>query len=259
MARISLNPSHFKKDLLLLLKLHFGLIGVVVTSVLFFSQEALSNASESPLVEVEVRGDVVADYKARRADSGIYIGLQKEDVSFDNYVSFLDSKSYINLFGEEPITLALLTINYKLNYSLGSLAIGLEGGKGGIKDNLSGQDRRLDISKYGLNLKLTADMILDEPFIAPYLGLTMWQMEVEEQSPAEVFSATTQMGMNYTAGLLIQLNWIDKASAIASAFNWGLENTFVDLYITQYGKTAAIDDPDTETGATYGAGLRLEF
>ncbi len=226
---------------------------------LCFNQNGICSVDDTPLVEVEFQGDVIANYKERRPDRGVYFGINKEDLNFENYSSLLDTKPYADLFGDDPITVGLVTFDYKFNYSLGSLALGIEGGKGSVKDNLSGQDRRLDISKYGLNLKLTADMIFEEPFIAPYVGLTLWQLEIEEQSPEKKLSLITKIGMNYTIGLLLQLNWADKESALSSAVNWGVENTFIDLYVTKYGKTSALEDPNTETNETYGAGLRMEF
>jgi hypothetical protein len=180
-------------------------------------------------------------------------------LNLKNFISTLDSKSYGELFGEEGIPMASLMVDYKYNFSLGSLALGLDYGKGRLSDSLSGTERSLDISKYGVGLKFTADMILDEPYIAPYVGIKFWQLGVTETSPTDSFSATTQMGMNYTAGVLLQLDWIDFDSAKNATFNWGLENTFIDLYVTQYAKTSAADDPDTETDLLYGGGIRFEF
>jgi hypothetical protein len=52
---------------------------------------------------------------------------------------------------------------------------------------------------------------------------------------------------------------LDQDTAKESTFSTGLENTFIDLYITQYAKTESEDDPNTETDLGYGAGIRLEF
>lgn len=211
------------------------------------------------LVEVEIRQDNLAPYKERREDHGAYFGIDYEGLDLKNYISTLDGKSYGDLFGTDPIPLIHMNLDYKYNFMLGSLALGIDFGKGSISDNMSGSDRTLDVTKYGLGVKFTADMIMDEPYVAPYIGINFWQMELSESSPTDSFSATTQMGYNYTIGFLFQLDWLDNETAKNTTFNWGLENTFIDVYATQYAATSAEDDPNTETDFLYGAGLRLEF
>ncbi|WP_295904282.1 hypothetical protein [uncultured Bdellovibrio sp.] len=214
---------------------------------------------QTPLVEVQVRQDNLAPYKDRREDHGIYFGLDYEGLDLKNYISTLDNKSYEELFGTDPIPLIHLSLDYKYNFVLGSLALGVDFGKGSISDNMSGSDRTLDVTKYGIGLKYTMDMLFNEPYVAPYVGINFWQMGLSESSPTDSFSATTQMGYNYTIGFLLQLDWLDYDTAKNTTFNWGLENTFIDVYATQYAKTSAEDDPNTETDFLYGAGLRLEF
>lgn len=242
------------------MKLHQSLRSIVCV-VLILLLGAVSRAQEgvAQLVEVELLQDNLAPYKERREDHGAYIGIAYEALNLKNFISTLDSKSYSQLFGEEGVPLMRLMVDYKYNFSIGSVALGLDYGKGRLTDSLSGAERSLEISKYGLGLKFTADMILDEPYVAPYVGINFWQLGVTETSPTDSFSATTQMGMNYTAGLLLQLDWIDYESAKNATFQWGMENTFIDVYVTQYAKTSAIDDPDTETGLLYGGGIRFEF
>lgn len=211
------------------------------------------------LVEVELLQDNLAPYKERREDHGAYVGLTYEGLDLQNFISTLDLKTYGELFGNEPIPLLRVMIDYKYNLALGSLALGLDFGQGRLSDSMSGEDRSLEVTKYGIALKFTADMIFNEPYIAPYVAISFWQMGVSETSPTDSFSAKTQMGMNYTAGLLLQLDWIDFESAKNATFLWGLENTFIDVYATQYAQTSASEDPNTETDFLYGGGLRFEF
>lgn len=209
-----------------------------------------------PLVEVQIRQDNLAPYKERRETHGVYFGLDYEAINFKNFVSTLDGMSYKDVFGEDTVNLIQAGMDYKFNFSLGSLSAGLFYGMGKVD---AGNSRSLEISKYGAAFRFTADMIMNEPYVAPYIGVNVWQMGISEKSATDSFSATTQMGYNYTLGLLIQLDWIDYNTAKESTFNWGLENTFLDVYATQYAKTEAPDDPNTETDFTYGAGLRFEF
>ncbi|KYG68955.1 hypothetical protein AZI87_06940 [Bdellovibrio bacteriovorus] len=251
------------------MKLHLSLISKVcfVLSVLagslsFAQEEAAPTTPQDenvPLVEVEVVQDNLAPYKDRRETHGMYFGVDYEGLDLKNYISTLDNLSYGDLFGTDPIPLIRVSIDYKYNFALGALALGLDYGMGKIEDNRSGSDRSLEVTKYGIGLKFVADNFMAEPYVAPYLGLNIWQMGLSESSPTDSFSATTQMGFNYTIGFLLQLDWLDYQTAKQTTFNWGLENTFIDVYATQYAATSAEDDPDTTTDFLYGAGLRLEF
>lgn len=215
-----------------------------------------AHAEQLPLVEVELRQDNLASYHERREPHGTYLGVSYEAVEFGKYVSSLDGKTYNEMFGSDTVNLVQVDVDYKYNFTLGSLAFGAFYGIGAVDGSDS---RKLDIKKYGLSLKYTADMLMQEPYVAPYLGIQVWQMGYSEESNLDSFSSTTQMGLSYTVGVLLQLNWIDYETAKLTTFSWGLENTFVDLYAVQYAKTQAADDPNFETDMTFGAGIRMEF
>lgn len=210
-------------------------------------------------VEVELPDNSLAPYGERRQDHGSYFAISYEALDLQNYTSALDLKTYTELFGTEPVPLMRLTADYKYNFSLGALALGIEYGMGSLSDSLSGANRTLEVTKYGVGLKFIADNILANPFAAPYVGLNLWQMDLTESRPTDSFSETTEPGMNYTLGVLLQLDWIDPDSSKFAMFQWGLQNTFIDLYVTQYAATSGENDPDTETDLLYGGGLRLEF
>ncbi|MNT14044.1 hypothetical protein D3C72_1490340 [compost metagenome] len=186
--------------------------------------------------------------------------MQYEPLVLKNYESTLQpAVKYKGLFGDEAISLIRANMNYKYNFELGSIAIGADVGSGEVKGNKSGSSTTLTVLKYGLNLQFTVDNIWPEPYGAPYFGVNIWQMDLSEKNPSDSYSGVTQMGYNYMVGVLVQLDWIDQETAKQSTFSTGLENTFLDLYITQYAKTSAEDDPNTETDLGYGAGVRLEF
>lgn len=258
--RIALAIRVARRDLRVSMKLHQSLRTFFCVSLICLLG-GISRADEgvAQLVEVELSQDNLASYKERRENHGAYVGFAYEAMDLKNFVSTLDSQSYRSLFGKKGVPLVRLMVDYKYNFMLGSFALGLDYGMGRLTDRLSGAERSLEISKYGVGIKFTADMIVDEPYAAPYIGINLWQMGISETSPTDSFSATTQMGLNYTVGLLLQLDWIDLESAKYATFKWGLENTFLDLYATQYAQTSAVDDPNTETEWLYGGGLRLEF
>lgn len=222
-----------------------------------FAQDIQSQ--KPPLVEVQLSEDNLAPYKERRSQHGAYVAVEYEALNLNNFISTLDNKSYEELFGSEPVPLIRLDVEYKYNSGLGAASLGVAFGKGSVSDNRSGTDRTLDITKYGVGFKFAIDTLMDEPYVVPYGGVNLWQMGISESSPTDNFSATTQMGFNYSFGLLLQLDWLDYQTAKYTTFNWGVENTFLDLFVTQYAKTTAEDDPNTETDMLYGGGIRLEF
>lgn len=247
------------------MKLHLSLKILVLALCAVFSVSANAQdvqVQESPpLVQVEIQQDTLAPYVERREDTGIYVGISYEALDFKNYVSVLDNTNvtYAAAFGSNPVALIILTTDYKYNTSFGSLAAGVNVGTGEVSGNKSGVSRKLNVMKYGVDFKLTLDALWPEPYVAPYVGLNLWQMGIKDTSPTDELSLTTQLGYNYTFGFLFQLDWIDYDAAKTSTFSWGMENTFLDVYATQYAKTSADTDPNTETDFIYGAGLRLEF
>lgn len=222
--------------------------------------EIIEYNDPNALVEVHINQDVLAPYKERREKHGIYFGVQYEPLVLKNYESTLQSGvKYGSLFGDEAISLIRANMNYKYNFEMGSLALGGDVGSGEVKGSKSGSSTTLSVLKYGINMQFTIDNVWPEPYAAPYFGLNLWQMDLSEKNPTDSYSGVTQIGYNYMLGVLVQLDWLDKDTAKESTFSTGLENTFLDLYITQYAKTESAEDPNTETDLGYGAGVRLEF
>lgn len=243
------------------MNLHQGLKAAISTAMILYSLSSVAaTKDEEQWVEVHHSQDALAPYKERRSGNGVYFGLGVEALELKNYLSTLDDGvTYGQMFGDSTLDLLKIDLLYKLNFSLGSLSAGVEFGSGKISDTASGVQRSLEIQKMGLNFRYTLDMIMDEPYVAPYVGLGIWRLGIKETSPTDSFSGNTQMGYNYSAGLLLQLDWIDNDTAKSGTLTYGLENTFLDVYATQYAKTESDEDPNTETDFLYGAGLRFEF
>ena len=211
------------------------------------------------LVEVQILQDNLAPYKERQEDHGFYFRLAAEELLLKNFISAIDGLEYAEILKDNPTRMAMLNMEYKYNTGIGAFSVGVQAGKGNASDWASGQERTLNITKYGLGAKFTADKVLAEPYVAPYVGFTAWQMNIVEDSLVESKSEVTGIGYNYTVGLMIQLDWLDGDTAKNTTFNWGLENTFLDIYATQYAQSSGEEDPDTATDMILGAGICLEF
>lgn len=231
------------------------LLGFTIPAVVF----AATEEQNPPLVEVHIPQDNLAPYKERRLDHGYYFSLGYEALVLNHFTSGIDLLTYDELFGSNPIPLIKVEFDYKYNTGLGSLVAGLELGMGKNSSAASGTERSLEVMKYGIATKFVADMIWKEPYVAPYVGLNVWQMELNEETPTEKLNEKTSISYNYTIGLMLQLDWIDYNTAKQATFNLGLENTFIDLYVTQYMNTGDESEANTETDFLYGANIRFEF
>ncbi len=242
------------------MKLHQSLIVTIILPILLLaSGRAFGAETDLPLVEVELHQDNLAPYKERREDHGIYAGVIYEPLVFKSFVSAIDDANYSTMFGAEAIPLVSLLIDYKYNFMLGSLSAGISYGQGKLSDSVSGVYRTLEISKTALGFKYSMDMLMTEPYVVPYVGLQFYNMSISDSTPTQSFSETLEQEISYSLGVLLQLDWIDYETAKHATFYWGLENTFIDLFITKYTKSADAGKANMETDPTFGAGIRLEF
>lgn len=234
---------------ILVLSLFVGFVGTAMAQ----------DGDPNGLVEVDVPQNTLANYRERRANHGMYVGITYEQFAPTSFVSALDAKTYKEMYGDEPIPLIGFGLDYKYNIGIGSLSLGAGAAMGSLSDERSGEKRTLDITKYAINARYTADVLMDEPYVAPYIGFSAYKMGVTDHNATASKSETTSIGYSYTLGVLLQLDWIDYEVAKQATFNIGLENTFIDIYMTQYAQAGSDAEANMKTDMTFGAGLRMEF
>ena len=207
-------------------------------------------------------------YRQRRTTHGFMFNLNAENLYFQDYISIVDQKLYEELFGQEDLTLAQVQVDYKLNFFLGSLLIGVGFGQGTLVDDRFvdpttklNQERVLTIAKRSARLQLLFDSLLKEPYFVPYVGINYWQFGITEENKTlnTKNSYDTGTGTSMTVGFLVQLNWMDAQTAKLAYMGEGLENTYLDVFWTQYQNTDNELDPIFENDFNFGVGLRLEF
>ncbi|MCS6838448.1 MAG: hypothetical protein NZ480_06330 [Bdellovibrionaceae bacterium] len=100
-----------------------------------------------------------------------------------------------------------------IQYHLASLSLGITG------EHLSA----LDVSGSLVHMGIWFDKFFSEPFVVPYFsyGFPIESSSKVEQSPIKF-------------GILFQLNWIEPDYATKALFDYGLENSFVDIFWTTY-------------------------
>lgn len=242
---------------------------VAITTTLIATQ-ALSAVDEafvedyrepiSDIVEMHIPIEVNQPYRIRRLDHGLMFGLNYENTQMINYVSIADfTTPFADMFGDIEIPIYNMNLGYKYNFLLGSLAANLGIGYGSYSSPDSGILRALTLIKYSASASYIADVLFKEPFVAPYVTFGVNQFNITEKAGEVEYSHETQAAYFYTAGLLLQLNWLDEEVARKSLVDYGLENTYLDVFVTQFQPSIDPEDPNTETEYTFGAGLRLEF
>jgi hypothetical protein len=246
-------------------KAFFAGIFLTVALQVFFLGSSRAETPDSGLVEVHYPSEILSSYKERRRTHGANLGINLTQMVPYNWESLLDDQLYSDTYGETPISLISLELGYKFNFKLGSLSLILGYGTGQATADLSGVLRDMFVDKYFIKAMYVMDNLFKEPYIAPYIGGSVWQMEITESEDGdpEIYSLTTGYGLEYSAGLLIQLNWIenwltdgDSKQALAEL---GLENTYIDLFVSQHMRAQGELEAPTATDLNYGAGLRLEF
>lgn len=214
----------------------------------------------SGLVEMHYPIDADVPYKERRDDFAFTFGVTYENFYPKNYSSIVDAADfYEDMFGEAEIPMFSADLGLKYNFFLGALTAGVGGGYGTISEERGDVYRDVAFTKASAYLGYTMDSVFDEPYVAPYIlgGTTLFS--IEETAGTETGSGTTDTCFFYKAGALVQLDWIEDSSSRVGLMEHGLENTYLDLFVTQYSTSANSDDTDTETQLNFGAGLKLEF
>lgn len=249
-----------------------GTLGSIVLTVLLgfclllIANDALAQEDETTLsdgkIEVEYPAEAQAPYQERRENWSTVFAVNVDQILPDKFRSKVSSDSYETLFGTSPIQLVQVQLGAKYNFSLGGIGIAGIFGHGEIEDGRSGSSRDLTLEKKGIVASLVLDNLTSEPYLAPYLEGHFysfdWSDGVADQN-LESQEGSTAFGSAITVGALFQLNWLDPEAAIAAQNSSGLENAFLDVFVSQYGTSGSEDDPNFETSTNFGAGLRLEF
>ncbi|MBX3041434.1 MAG: hypothetical protein KF789_12070 [Bdellovibrionaceae bacterium] len=234
------------------------LCALLVMAVIPFSKAKAQG--DEQLVEVRSIDKVYAPYRDRRGTHGFLFGVNYENYFPDALISKVDSETYGDMFGDRPISFVGIEIGYKYNFFLGSLAALYGFSSGNLTDSRIGEERSLQINRNSLKIMYVMDRLMAEPYAAPYVAAGIWDFGIDEKvGGGDSFSGQTKMGNSITVGLLLQLNWLEKESSRNAYMAAGLENTYLDLFMTQHSNTSSEDDPTTRSPFDWGAGLRLEF
>lgn len=224
-------------------------------------------------VIVEKAEDYTQPYKLRRGTHGVLFSVGMEKYYPADYRSLFNDSHVEDIIKEDRFSLVGVELGYKYNFVLGSVALLGTYASGSADGSFGGSDRNLALTKYGLSGNFALDGFLNEPWIVPYIQGGAHQFLIAESGVGGDQSATASIAFNYKFGLMFQLDWLehsmDKNAKVDALRSSGLENTFIDVFITEYlASGSAIDptsaigtegDPNLRSSAELGVALKLEF
>lgn len=243
------------------LKLDFwlSLLVVLVCSQQVFAVDdtLVDPEADAPkLVEIEYAPAVMLPYRERRPTWSTVFSFRYENYYPSSYQSEIDQAVYDEVFDQEKIPVLGFELGKKYNIDHVALVGTLSYAQGGIASHFSGVETSLNLSLYGLHVGAWFDSLFQEPYVAPYVQADISLVDFQEDTPLNSASGAGGMVFGWTAGALVQLNWLDAESSYRALSEDGLNNTYLDLFIAQ-SQSSGGADLSTET--TWGAGLKLEF
>lgn len=221
------------------------------------------NGTEDNLVEVRSAHDIFLPYKQRQDPWGFLFSLGGEFIFFPNLVSQYDFDTYQDMFGSTPNMAMSLELGPKYNMSWGSL--GLTFGYASLDisdDRLDGVEAGLKFNRYSATLAYYLDTLWSEAYFVPYVAGGAWQADYEETSdeyPDETRKYTTDVGYHWRVGGLFGLGWLEPNTALRSRRTAGLQEAFLNIYVSSTYMAESDPDPDLESEMDIGATIVLEF
>lgn len=216
-------------------------------------------------VTIEYPVETALPYRERRPRHQFTAHVQYENFAPTGYLSPVIADpstvdpSYQNVYNQEDIPLIGLALGYKFNMPFLGVEVAPFYAAGGITSSRTGENITLNFEKYGVRFAAYLETLFREPYVVPYVSGVIQVWGIEESGASLAFSRSTAYTFGFGAGLLFQLNWLDPAAALLALNESGLSNTYLDVFVQQYGDTVDANDPVLSTDFNWGAGIRLEY
>jgi opacity protein-like surface antigen len=233
----------------------------IAAFIIYTPASAEETASETPdLVEIRTNDDLFQSYIQRRERHGWTLGFGAENY-FPNQFTSEDGLTYEEMFGRADIPMYYFDLGYKFNLGPGSLGVTGSLAAGEISDQKSSQLRKMSVQRRAAKATISLDGIMTEPYLVPYVTAAAYQLLIDESAPTAglSFSGQTKWAMMTQAGLLFQLDWIEKYTFDNSQERGVIQNTFLDFSVAQHNASASSEDPDTSSRTNFAVGLKVEF
>lgn len=205
------------------------------------------------LVEIVYPVEILVPYKERRPDHQFVFHFQYENFK-PTGLSFAGQGTYDSVFNGASAPIMSLNLGYKYNLPVVGVELSAFFGSGGLASGAN--NTAYSIQKKGIKAAAVFDGIMQEPYVAPYVGLQFVGWDFKESSSVGANSASPGFILGTQAGLLLQLNWLEPKTALRALNDDGLNNSYLDLFVQQY---ASPKELNLATSFNWGAGFRLEY
>lgn len=210
-----------------------------------------------PVKQTKHIEDAIPKYRDRRDKWGTLWAITYGVYAPVNYQPNFSNGLYENVYGTGFGSLLELTGSAKYNLSIGSLTLGA--GAGFFKKNSTDGNNTLSVIPIRLEGSLVLDTLLKEPLAAPYvLGGAYINIYKETQGDV-AFNGQTQVAPYFGLGVNIQLDWLDKSTALNSYLEYGLQNTYIYIEGRSFISSGGAQDPDFSTSFQLAAGAKFEY
>jgi len=235
------------------------LVIVIVILANLFSYNAYSADEESLQIEMELKADPYATYAQKKSDWSSRISIGIENFMPETYISSLDQSTYTSLFGKNNIQLTILNFGGQYNTKIGSLFTEIFYGLGSISNATS--QSSMAVTKYGASLGLFLDTMYTDPYVSPYLSGQIFASDWREADLTNGINTGSHidMMMSYQIGLSMHLDKVDPIASHDAYVEYGLKNSFLDIFAMQILKSQNALDPNFSTSLNWGLNFRLEF
>lgn len=211
-------------------------------------------------IEAEFPASEFVPYTERRPLGQLTFGLIYEPIKFPGLISSLDSTSSYDQLFRSTLPLLSLSAGYKINLPIIAIDLSYLYGQGVLSDDKSGASVALSISKKGFRAIIEIDHIFSESYVVPYAGIQAITWDYAIRTTASSSSGVSARVLGLQAGVYLGLSRLEEQSALRSYNDGRLNNTYLDLSITQYPKTEPTSSvPNLATGTNFALGFRLEF
>ena len=211
------------------------------------------------LVELHIETDRPKNYEEYRSSWSVRFGIAYERMQPNQWTSSLDGSSYASDFGSSAsIPLVSGNLGLQKTLGLGTFYGDVVYGRGAAPAQTI-SNANLSLTKMGLGFGYFMDTYVRNPWIIPFGGVQLvefgWQHAVSTLSAAGTTASTTVV----LGGISVPLGLIDEDSARRSARDYGLNETYLDIFAIEYMTSNSAKDPDFQTGVNLAAGLHFVF
>lgn len=197
-------------------------------------------------------------YNKRRPLWGLLLGLSYSFFEPINYDPRFLSQSFGEAYDKADNPLLELVITAKKHFSF--MALGLDLGLGSYGANsITGSTSSLSLYVARVGAKVLLDQFSEEPLLIPYASVGTYVVYFQESLEATTFEGNTEPALYYSAGVMIQLDRLEKSAARVAYEEQGMENSYFFVEARQFLGSSNDFDPNFESDIHANVGLNIEF